>query len=163
MLTARSKRSGAAAVEFALLSPLMVVMLVGLWEVGRMVEAQQVLNNAVREGSRQGSTGKKDADQVKAAVINYVAAAGFDTTGIVVTVTNVTTSTVNADPRTYSHLDHFKVEVSLPFNNVRWILLNRFSTHDYTTISPPVNLGAESHWYSMRDQPVVVSFSPPIE
>jgi Flp pilus assembly protein TadG len=160
------RRCGAAAVEFALLSPLLFVLLAGLWEVGRLVEAQQVINNAAREGARQGSTGKKSATEVQSAVITYLTAAGFDTTGAVVTITNVTTGAVNADPRTYNHLDHFRIDVSLPFNNVRWILLNRFSTDPesgYTEIAPPESLVAESHWYSMKDQTLVVSFSPPIE
>jgi Flp pilus assembly protein TadG len=169
MMTVRAKsrpRRGAAAVEFALLSPLLLVLLLGLWEVGRMVEAQQVINNAAREGARQGSSGKKSAAEVQAAVTNYIAASGFDTTGIVVTITNVTTGQTNADPRTYSHLDHFRIDVSLPFNNVRWILLNRFNTDPqsgYAEISPPETLTAESHWYSMKDEVLTVSFSPPIE
>src|SRR5262245_33589457 len=131
MRTVRAKsrpRRVPAAVEFALLSPLLLVLLLGLWEVGRMVEAQQVISNAAREGARQGSTGKKSAAQVKSDVIRYLTASGFDTTGIVVTITNVTTGQANADPREYSHLDHFKIEVALPFKNVRWTLLNRFNT-----------------------------------
>jgi hypothetical protein len=159
-------RRGAAAAEFAVVSPLLLVLVLGLWEVGRMTEAEQVLNNAVREGARQGSTGKKSAAEVQNTVINYITAAGLDTTGVVVTITNVTTGQTNADPRTYNHLDHFKVEVALPFNNVRWVLLNRFNTDPssgFAGIRPPASLGAEAHWYSMKDETLTVSFAPPIE
>jgi Flp pilus assembly protein TadG len=161
--TCPDRHQATAAVEFALVSPLLLVLLLGLWEVGCMVEAQQVLNNAAREGARQGSTGQKTLSEVQAAVTNYIAASGFSSSGISVTVTNVTQNTVNGDPRTFNHLDHFRVDVVLPFNNVRWILLNRFNTTTFGTIPTPSHLLAEAHWHSMKDQTLTVSFSPPIE
>jgi Flp pilus assembly protein TadG len=157
------RRAGTAAVEFALISPLLIVLLLGLWEVGRFVEAEQILNNAAREGAPQGSTGQSSLAQVKATVINYIAASGFDTTGAVVTVTNVTTGEVDADPRTYSPHDHIRIDVSMPFNKVRWILLNRFNTSTFGEIKPPPDLRAESHWHCMKDEVLEVSFAPPIE
>ncbi|HXG11323.1 MAG TPA: TadE family protein [Gemmataceae bacterium] len=169
MIAAHSRsapRAGTAAVEFALVSPLLFAALLGLWEVGRLVEAQQILTNAAREGARQGSTGQRSLEEVKNAVINYIAAAGFDTTGVVVTVTNVTQNKVDTDPREYNHLDHFRIDVSLPFRNVRWILVNRFTTDPgsgFAPITPPAELRAESHWFSMKDQVLEVSFAPPIE
>ncbi len=42
-------RRAAAAVEMALLAPLMTTLLLGIWEVARMVEVQQLVNNAARE------------------------------------------------------------------------------------------------------------------
>jgi Flp pilus assembly protein TadG len=160
------RRAGAAAVEFAFTAPLLLVLLIGLWEVGRMVEAQQVLDNAAREGARQGSTGQRSLTEVQNTVTNYLSAAGFSTTGVSVTVTNVTQNTTNADPRNYNHLDHFRINVTLPFNNVRWILLNRFSpspSSGFASISSPATLQAESDWYSMKDEQLTVSFLPPIE
>ena len=50
-VTTRS-RSGVAAVETAVVLPILVVLLLGLWDIGRMIEAQQVLSNAAREGAR---------------------------------------------------------------------------------------------------------------
>lgn len=157
------RRRGTAAVEFALVSPLLIVILLGLWEVGVMVEAQQVVNNAAREGARQGSTGRKSLSEVQAVVTSYIAASGFNTANIVVNVTNVTTNTSGADPQTFNHLDHFRVDVQLPFDNVRWLLLNRFNTTSFGTLPTPTYLLAESHWYSMKDEALTVSFSPPIE
>src|SRR5688572_15466160 len=70
-------RRGAAAVEMAVVLPLLFLMIVGVWEVGRMVEVQQLLSNAVREGGRQASTGIKDADAVKDAVVTYLKTNGI--------------------------------------------------------------------------------------
>ena len=53
----RRFRRGVAAVEAALLLPLALLLMLGTWEVGRMVEVSQILNNAAREGGRSASTG----------------------------------------------------------------------------------------------------------
>ena len=44
--------SGAAAVEFACCLPLLVLILSGLWEVGRITEVQGILSNSAREAAR---------------------------------------------------------------------------------------------------------------
>ncbi|MGB6041722.1 MAG: TadE family protein, partial [Pirellulales bacterium] len=49
----RKKRRGVAAVEFALVAPLFVLMVMGMIEVGRAIMVQQVLTNASREGARR--------------------------------------------------------------------------------------------------------------
>ncbi len=48
-----ARRPGAAAVEMAVISSLvMVPLMLGVWEVGRMVYVKQVVSNAAREGAR---------------------------------------------------------------------------------------------------------------
>ena len=51
-------RGAAAAVEFALVLPVLVTLMVGLWEVGRIIQVQQVLSNAAREGARVAAQGQ---------------------------------------------------------------------------------------------------------
>lgn len=46
------KQRGAAAVEFAAVAPIFVLLLFGMLEFGRMVMVQQILTNATREGAR---------------------------------------------------------------------------------------------------------------
>src|SRR4051812_24034582 len=70
-------RLGAATVEFAFLAPLLLVVVLGIWELGRMVEVQQIISNAAREGGRQASTGNLTNEQVKAVVRNYMTQAGL--------------------------------------------------------------------------------------
>lgn len=48
----RERRKGQALVEFALVIPLFLLLLVGLFDLGRAVFAYNTLTNAAREGAR---------------------------------------------------------------------------------------------------------------
>src|SRR5687767_15081283 len=50
----RRNRRGAAVVEFAMVAPLLFLLIFGLIEFGRVVMVQQVLTNGAREGARVG-------------------------------------------------------------------------------------------------------------
>ena len=45
-------RKGAAAVEFALVAPLLVLLVLGSVDIGQFINTSQVLNGASREGAR---------------------------------------------------------------------------------------------------------------
>ena len=48
----RSRERGSAMVEAAITIPLLLVLMVGIFEVGRAYQTWQVLTNAAREGAR---------------------------------------------------------------------------------------------------------------
>jgi Flp pilus assembly protein TadG len=57
---ARARRSGergAAAVEFALLSPILLILVFGIIDFGLAMNAQIIVANAVREGARTAALG----------------------------------------------------------------------------------------------------------
>jgi Flp pilus assembly protein TadG len=61
----RSKRSkprdgGQALVEFALLAPLLVILIFGFTDIARMYNAWVTIQGAAREGARYGVTGQTD-------------------------------------------------------------------------------------------------------
>jgi hypothetical protein len=68
-------RSGAAAVEFAFCMPLMIWILVGLWEVARIAEVQQVMWNSTREASRDACLGQDNLKTVANNLLAYLQAA----------------------------------------------------------------------------------------
>jgi Flp pilus assembly protein TadG len=156
MMAARHQsrsRRGVATVEFAVAAPLFVLLLVGIWEVGRMVEVQQILKNAVREGGRQAANGTQTTSDVQQTVLNYLTQAGINTSGATVTVTNLTAGS-RSDPTTALQMDHFQVTLTLPFDNVRWVFLNQ--------ITGIRTLNASADWFCTKDAPASVSMTIPI-
>lgn len=87
-----SARRGVAAVELGLVTILfMVPLIIGIWEVGRLIHVHQVVSNSAREGARlaaQGFTIRGDGTQLQIkkatgspnvtnAVVSYLQAAGL--------------------------------------------------------------------------------------
>jgi Flp pilus assembly protein TadG len=75
-------RSGAAAVEFALVFPLLLVVMIGIFEFGRVWNVHQVVTDASREGARRavvrdGVTGTAKQTAVTNAINNRLASAGI--------------------------------------------------------------------------------------
>lgn len=146
-------RKGVAAVEFAVALPLLLGLLAGVWEVGVIVNTEQILNNAARVGGRQASTGLNTNDQVQQAVIQYLQNAGLPTQHVTVSVTNVTSG---GDVSAATQLDQLNVTVSIPFADVAWDAL-------YYLVPSGTQLTASASWYSMVDLPVNVSTTLPIQ
>jgi Flp pilus assembly protein TadG len=154
----RFQRRGVAIVEFALVLPFLLILLLGIWEIGRMVQISQIVNNAAREGARKASTGVNSYTDVTTAVSNYLTTAGItNQTGVVVTVYNVTQSNAgpNYNPSNATQLDQLQVTVSLPFNNVAWSLANMLVTDPNTQIT------ATAVWYSNQDLGYPTTIVPP--
>jgi Flp pilus assembly protein TadG len=152
---ARPARSGVAAVEFAVILPIILLPVIfGVWEVGRLIQVQQAVNNAVREGARAASTGQYTNAQVKTVVLNYLTNAGISTTGVTPTVTNETRGGDVSSPTlgqggTVKQLDSLQITVSVPFSNVYWIALNNFVPAGST-------LNATANTVSMVNVPLTI-------
>lgn len=58
------RERGAAAVEFAIVVPVLLALLLGIIEFGFMFQAQLAVTHAAREGARMASVGKYDAAAV---------------------------------------------------------------------------------------------------
>ena len=128
------------------------MLILGTWEVGRMVEVSQILNNAAREGGRSASTGQYTNSQVQQTVLNYLKNAGLPSTLATATVTDLTTP--GADCTTAAELDQLQIKVTIPFTAVRWsaatLVTNSSTTLNATTI-----------FYSNNDQSYPTSTSVP--
>ncbi len=154
------RRPGTATVELACVLPIIVSLLLGIWEVGRLIEAQQILTNAAREAVRQASTGNATVAQLTTLVNNYLTAAGINNANSTFKIYNLTqdpnpgAGQASDDPTAASQLDHLHVIVTLPLSNVKWAVVNRSMT-SITTIT------AYADFYSMVDQPLVVNSTLP--
>jgi Flp pilus assembly protein TadG len=88
------RRRGVAAVEMAFVTLMLVIpLLIGIWEVGRLVQVQQIVSNSAREGARLSAQAytlntsgaptqikvNSGTVSVKEAVYDYLRAAGLHT------------------------------------------------------------------------------------
>ena len=118
-------RRGAAVVEFAVVSPVLILFLLGIIECGRMVMVQQALTTAVREGARIAIVEGTSASTAEEAVESFLAAVGVHGTQISVSP-NITSGVAHGEPIT--------VAVAVPFKEVSW-LPNPFLFRDKTLTS----------------------------
>src|ERR1051325_4601782 len=105
-LPRRSDR-GAALVEAALTIPILLLITVGIFEIGRAYQTWQVVSNAAREGARMAILPNANSATVTALVRTYMtngqlgasASAGVTVTPVTLTVNgvNVSASQVTVD------------------------------------------------------------------
>jgi len=78
-------RVGAAVVEFAIVGPLMIMLTMGMMEVGRAVMVKQVMVNASREGARMAILPSASSQAVIAQVQSQLAASSINGTTVTLT------------------------------------------------------------------------------
>jgi hypothetical protein len=144
MLRSRSPRSGVAAVELAIVSVgIIVPVLIGIWETGRIIEVKQLVSTAAREGARLAAQGyvidnNGQTLQVKAttgspnvsdAVYQSLIASGLtklqksDVTTTFRFVPMAGGASPTDDPYLGIRGQAFTVSVSIPWEKVRWVNL----------------------------------------
>lgn len=157
-------RGGAAAVEAAVVLPFVLFLMFGLWEVGRMVEINTILTNAVREGARMAAGGLSAGQPVTVAMVqqhvkDYMTAAGLPAaavSGCNVTVTNLSSNSWT-NPSDASPLDHFRVTVTIPagaaYNSLQW--------SPVASITGTTSMTVSFDWLSANDSLVTVNAQLP--
>jgi len=163
----QSVRRGVAAVEMAFMMPLLLGMMVGVWEVGRLVQVQEIMNNAAREGARLASqativntlgsytqisvTGS--SPNLTDTVTQYLEGAGLtNVTGLQVTFVYLNGDTSLTQPYQGVQNQQFQVTVTMPFSNVAWSSLS---------LVHPSTVGGTCIWQLMVDTPLTVSTTLP--
>lgn len=76
-------QKGQSLVEFALIVPLILLLLFGMFDIGRVLFSAVALEHAAREGARVASVGKTNADVI--ASINN-ATTGLDSSRVSVSI-----------------------------------------------------------------------------
>jgi Flp pilus assembly protein TadG len=105
-------RRGAAVVEFALVAPILLLLVVGTIEVGRAIMVKDSLTVASREGARvAGNSATTTVSTVQSAVNSYLA--GADITGATTSVSPDLAQVADGQPVT--------VTVSIPYSAVSWV------------------------------------------
>jgi Flp pilus assembly protein TadG len=76
---------GQALVEVAIALPILLALLVGIFEFARAYNVQQVITNAAREGAREGVLPDKTTSDVQTVVTGRLADANISTATIAIT------------------------------------------------------------------------------
>jgi Flp pilus assembly protein TadG len=111
----RKNRTGAAAVEFAVVAPLFFLLVFGMIEFGRVVMVQQLLTNATREGARVGVLSDATSTEVKNKVVSYLSGSKITIATSNVTVSYATDTTLPDSGEAVT------VAVTVPFSQVSWL------------------------------------------
>ncbi len=125
----QSTRKGTAAVEFAVVLPLLLILIMGTIEIGFAMQASTVLNGAVREGGRLASMDFTDRvgpnetanQKVRRDIQNFITAAGFDGSQALVSIRHSggPLDTENFDLEDESNnLKYFKIRATFPYSAV---------------------------------------------
>ena len=107
----RKGERGSAMVEAAITIPLLLMLMVGIFEVGRAYETWQVLTNAAREGARMSVTPSSSPATTTALIRKYMADGQLNNASTAVVAVNKSSSiTVNGTAVSAS-----QVTVDYPF------------------------------------------------
>lgn len=163
----KEERRGVAVVELAFLMPLLLMLIVGVWEIGRLVQLQQIMNQAARDGARIASQAKivnttgaytqidmtTTDPNVTDTVKDYLYGCGItDLTGLQVTFTYLDGDTTLTQPYQGAKNQHFRIYVSLPYANMKWTTLSLIN---------PTTLAAQCDWNIMVDDPFTITTTLP--
>ncbi|MCA9173296.1 MAG: pilus assembly protein [Planctomycetales bacterium] len=109
--SSRSERRGTAAVEFALVAPILLLVVMATVEFGRGMLVKQVLTNASRVAAREASLPNSTSAEVTTSATNYALSSGVS--GVTVTV--------DPSPTVATAGDSITVSVSVNFDDVSWL------------------------------------------
>src|SRR5687768_6598342 len=87
-----ARRRGAAVVEFAVVAPVLFILVLGLIEMGRAVMVSQILVNASREGARKAALSTMTVSEVQQWIDDYLQTVGFPAGVSTVAISHQTTS-----------------------------------------------------------------------
>lgn len=108
-------RGGASTVEFAIVAPVVFLVVLALIQFAGLLMSKNVLTAAAREGGRVASMpGTDSADTVVEAVQEYLQRGGLDPSSVTVSVNPTSLSNVSTG-------DELRVSVSAPMNEMAWI------------------------------------------
>lgn len=122
-----SNRRGTATVEFAIIAPVFLTLLLGLLEASRLFEIHGLMAQAARDGARMGAmdrsewvaNGQRSNDKIISDIKNNLAAAGLDRDKIdvAIEIPNQLGEEFDLDDPA-NDLGLFQVRISIPYGDV---------------------------------------------
>ena len=124
-------RRGAAAVEFAIVAPVFVLLIFGMIEYGRMIMVQQIITNAAREGSRRVVLETAEVLEIETSVREYLESCSIKATGssksdVTVQIQNQDGTVIRNDKDLPPPGEPVSVVVSFQYTHASWLPVPRF-------------------------------------
>lgn len=115
----RSGRSGAAALEFAVVAPIYIMFVFSLIEFGRTMMVLNLLNEAARLGCRKGIVEGTSTATIKTAVTDFLTKCGVKGEAVTVIINdNVGNVTEASAVPAYTEIS---VKVSVKVSDICWV------------------------------------------
>lgn len=115
----RAPRRGTATVEFAIIAPILVALMLGMVEVTRAIQVKEILTDTARSGCRLGAMPGTTTQSITSNVSTILSNNGISATNATITVQVNGSST--ADAKTAVRGDKITVMVSVPISSVNWV------------------------------------------
>ncbi len=109
----RRRRTGVAAVEFALVVPVFLLLVFGIIEFGRAIMVQQILVNASREGARAAAVDGATQSNVEKVVKDYLKGCSVKS--------GADDVVVSPDPSKARSREEITVSIAVKFSDVSWM------------------------------------------
>ncbi len=126
----RKTQRGQAVVEMALVLPVLILLVFGIVEFGRVLHTYMIVTDLSREGARKGAVGGTDSEIVTT-VENNASAAGLDIANLTVNVTPASMAK-RARGTSVSVTVSFPVEIIAPV--IGNIIGNPYTVTSHTTM-----------------------------
>jgi hypothetical protein len=153
------QRRAVAAVEFSMIAPLLLLILISVWELGRIIQVNQILCFAARDAARVSAqaviiNSQGDATQIKFnsganniddTIRDYLISSGItNLNGIQISFRFLEGDLSRTDPYLGKKNERFAIKVSIPYENIRWTSLSLFA---------PERLTVEVAWQMLVNDP----------
>lgn len=132
----RPARRGIAAVEFALVCPIFLVMILGMTEMVSVLFAKNVVTTAARRGCRTATNPLSSGFSITSAITDYLqnlqdnAGATLDGAATITLLVNDAEVSTSDFFSTVQTNDKISVTVSLPYSSISLIPSNLFMSND---------------------------------
>ena len=135
-------RKGAVAVEFAVVAPMLLAIVVGMLELNRIYDVQNVLDTAAREGARFAAMdrsgilqeGETANSKLTSDLMSLLASSGIPTAEVVISIIDPDNPGVEFDlDNPANDLRLFEVQIDLPYSAISFTPVSQ--TDDYMLTS----------------------------
>jgi Flp pilus assembly protein TadG len=114
-------------IEFAVVAPVLFLLLLGIFEIGRGLMVSELLLAGARAGCRVGVIAGKSSSDVKTATDAYLKAVGVQGDTATVLVNDVAVSGSGPDPLTNAPSGaEVTVRITVPVSSITWLPQGQF-------------------------------------